>query len=171
MPRNTELIAVAQASDFEFIANNPGDWMFHCHMVHHMMNHMVKQVGPRIRQDDDVDRYLANLDVAAAVPMTHDEPGFDVPGYPQEMKGMAMSEEFMQAIWSRREFKGMRATAAMSLMGLMTALRVLPDDLYHRVMETDEPIAKGSIFAEIVNRFGNPADYQKAPMHMMHGKP
>ena len=33
----------------EFIAFNPGDWMLHSHMVHHMMNHMVKQVGPRIR--------------------------------------------------------------------------------------------------------------------------
>ncbi len=169
VPRNTELIAVAQASDFEFIANNPGDWMFHCHMTHHMMNHMVKDVGPHIRQTDNVDQYLANLDSRPAVRMTHDDPGFAVPGYPQGMKGMDMSDEFMKAIWSRREFMGMRATAAMSLMGLMTTMRVLPEDLYHRVMKTDETIEKGSIFAEIVNRFGNPADYKKAPMHMMHG--
>jgi len=169
VPRNTELIAVAQASDFEFIANNPGDWMFHCHMTHHMMNHMVKHVGPRIRQNEHVDRYLANLESRPSVQMSHDDPGFATPGYPQGMKGMEMSEEFMTRIWSRREFMGMRATAAMSLMGLMTAMRVLPEDLYHRVMETDEDISKGAIFEEIVNRFGNPADYQKAPMHMMHG--
>ena len=79
-----------------------------------------------------------------------------------------MSPEFMQMIWSRREFKGMRATVAMSLMGLMTALRVLPEDLYHRVMETDEDIPKGAIFEEIVRRHGNPATYEKAPMHMVH---
>jgi hypothetical protein len=24
----------------EFIANNPGDWAFHCHMSHHVMNQM-----------------------------------------------------------------------------------------------------------------------------------
>jgi hypothetical protein len=40
---------IAQARVFEFVANNPGDWLMHCHMVHHMMNHMVKQVGPRVR--------------------------------------------------------------------------------------------------------------------------
>ncbi len=169
VPRNTELIAVAQASDFEFIANNPGDWMFHCHMTHHMMNHMVSHVGPRIRQTENVDAYLTNLDARPSVQMTHDDPGFAVPGYPQGMKGMSMSEDFMKAIWSRREFMGMRATSAMSLMGLMTVMRVLPEDLYHRVMETDETIEKGAIFQEIVNRFGNPADYQKAPMHRMHG--
>lgn len=27
VPRNTELIGIAQATDFEFIANNPDDWM------------------------------------------------------------------------------------------------------------------------------------------------
>lgn len=85
------------------------------------------------------------------------------------MKGMSMSEDFMKAIWSRREFMGMRATAPMSLMGLMTVLRVLPDDLYHKVMESGEMIDKGSIFQEIVNRFGTPADYKPAPMQMMPG--
>lgn len=168
VPRNTELIAVAQASDFEFVANNPGDWMFHCHMTHHMMNHMVKHVGPRIRPDHSVDEYLANLESRPATPLVNPDPGFAVPGYPQGMKGMSMSSEFMKAIWSRREFQGMRATVAMSLMGLMTALRVLPEDLYHRVMETDEEIPKGAIFEEIVERFGNPAAYQKAPMHGGH---
>jgi len=49
VPRNTSLVGVAQATNFEFIANNPGDWIFHCHMVHHMMNHIVKHVGPRMR--------------------------------------------------------------------------------------------------------------------------
>jgi FtsP/CotA-like multicopper oxidase with cupredoxin domain len=169
VPRNTELVAVAQASNFEFIANNPGDWMFHCHMTHHMMNHMVNHVGPKIRSDDSVDQYLTNLDSRPGISFGHEEPGFAVPGYPQGMKHGSMSPEFMKAVWSRREFMGMRSTVAMSLMGLMTCLRVLPEDLYHRVMETNEEIPKGSIFEEIVRRFGTPADYEKAPMKMMHG--
>jgi hypothetical protein len=37
---------VAQARDVEFIANNPGDWHFHCHLPHHMMNQMASMVGP-----------------------------------------------------------------------------------------------------------------------------
>lgn len=46
MPGNNVLVGVAQARDVEFIANNPGDWMIHCHMFHHMMNHMVSMAGP-----------------------------------------------------------------------------------------------------------------------------
>lgn len=45
-PANTVLVGVAQARDIEFEANNPGDWMFHCHMPHHMMNQMASMVGP-----------------------------------------------------------------------------------------------------------------------------
>ena len=45
-PMNTVLVGVAQARDIEFVANNPGDWMLHCHMFHHMMNHMTSMVGP-----------------------------------------------------------------------------------------------------------------------------
>ena len=30
----------------EFIANNVGDWIFHCHIPHHMMNHMTSMTGP-----------------------------------------------------------------------------------------------------------------------------
>lgn len=37
---NTVLVAVGQTRDIEFEANNPGDWIFHCHMLHHMMNQM-----------------------------------------------------------------------------------------------------------------------------------
>lgn len=45
-PMNTVLVGVAQSRDIEFVANNPGDWMLHCHMFHHMMNHMTSMVGP-----------------------------------------------------------------------------------------------------------------------------
>jgi hypothetical protein len=45
-PTNTVLVGVAQAKDIEFDAVYPGDWMFHCHLPHHMMNQMVSMVGP-----------------------------------------------------------------------------------------------------------------------------
>jgi manganese oxidase len=35
----TELVAVGQTRDIEFVAP-PGDWAFHCHMAHHTMNPM-----------------------------------------------------------------------------------------------------------------------------------
>jgi hypothetical protein len=48
-PGNTVLVGVAQARDFEFVANNPGEWMIHCHLPHHMMNQMSSTVGPMTR--------------------------------------------------------------------------------------------------------------------------
>ena len=49
-PGNTVLVGVAQARDVEFVANNPGDWMLHCHLPHHMMNQMSSNVGPISRR-------------------------------------------------------------------------------------------------------------------------
>jgi manganese oxidase len=49
-PNNTVLVGVAQARAVEFVANNPGNWMLHCHMPHHMMNQMASTVGPMTRQ-------------------------------------------------------------------------------------------------------------------------
>jgi len=46
IPENTVLVGVAQARDIEFVANNAGDWHFHCHLPHHMMNQMASMVGP-----------------------------------------------------------------------------------------------------------------------------
>ena len=48
-PGNTVLVGVAQARDIEFVADNPGDWMLHCHLPHHMMNSMANQAGPMTR--------------------------------------------------------------------------------------------------------------------------
>ena len=48
-PGNTVLVGVAQARDVEFVANNPGDWMIHCHLPHHMMNQMSSNVGKMTR--------------------------------------------------------------------------------------------------------------------------
>jgi hypothetical protein len=46
---NTTLVGVAQARDIEFVADRTGDWMFHCHLPHHMMNQMSSNVGPMTR--------------------------------------------------------------------------------------------------------------------------
>ncbi len=128
---------------------------------------LVVKHGERIRQNVSVDQYLADINSRPPVDATRNDPGFTTPGYPQEMKSMSMSDGMMKKVWDRREVQGMRATWPMSIMGLMTALRVLPEDLYHKVMETDEPVEKGSVFDEIVRRFGNPDAYEPAKMHTM----
>ncbi len=48
-PGNTVLVGVAQSRGVEFVANNPGDWMVHCHLPHHMMNQMSSNVGKMTR--------------------------------------------------------------------------------------------------------------------------
>ena len=37
---NTVLVPVGSARVIEFVADAPGDWAFHCHMTHHVMNQM-----------------------------------------------------------------------------------------------------------------------------------
>lgn len=39
-PETTVLVPVGTTRDIEFVANMPGDWAFHCHMTHHVMNQM-----------------------------------------------------------------------------------------------------------------------------------
>lgn len=40
LPETTVLVPTGAVKVIEFLANNPGDWIFHCHMTHHTMNQM-----------------------------------------------------------------------------------------------------------------------------------
>jgi FtsP/CotA-like multicopper oxidase with cupredoxin domain len=42
--KDTVLIGPAERYDLEFVGDNPGVWMFHCHMEHHMANGMMTLV-------------------------------------------------------------------------------------------------------------------------------
>jgi len=48
---NTVLVPVGSTRTVEFIADNPGDWPFHCHMTHHVMNQMGHNVPNLIGVD------------------------------------------------------------------------------------------------------------------------
>ena len=50
-PEVTTDIAVGQMRAIEFIADNPGDWAFHCHKSHHTMNAMGHSVPTMIGVD------------------------------------------------------------------------------------------------------------------------
>ncbi len=152
IPRNTELIGVAQSASFEFIAFNPGDWLLHCHMIHHVMNHMVRQVGPRIREGVSVDRYMDDRTSRPPVKFPHTDPGFSVPGYPQMMQGTMASPEDKKRFENRRETRGMRKNWHMGVKGLMTVIRVLPEDLYDLVINSDQTVQPGEVLDEIKRR-------------------
>jgi FtsP/CotA-like multicopper oxidase with cupredoxin domain len=50
-PEVTTDIAVGQMRAIEFVADNPGDWAFHCHKSHHTMNAMGHAVPTMIGVD------------------------------------------------------------------------------------------------------------------------
>jgi hypothetical protein len=45
IPEVTHVVGVGQTRDFEFVADNPGDWALHCHMSHHTMNAMGHRIA------------------------------------------------------------------------------------------------------------------------------
>jgi hypothetical protein len=71
-PGNTALVGVAQSRDFEFVANNPGAWMLHCHLPHHMMNQMSSNVGPMSRMGRGMP---AGVDMNNGMGMLNGTPG------------------------------------------------------------------------------------------------
>ena len=72
LPGNTVLVGVAQSRDIEFVAYNPGDWMIHCHLPHHMMNQMSSNVGPMSRVGMGMP---AGVDMNTGMGMLGGEPG------------------------------------------------------------------------------------------------
>jgi hypothetical protein len=177
IPTNNVLVGVGQSRDVEFIANNPGDWMIHCHIPHHMMNHMASMVGPmagiggagKNGQHGDgampemAGRELASGELGAALepslgPLISNERAvmngmrpsampdkFKVPGYPQDMMDMhgMMPPDQMRKVQAPLT-RGMRSNWPMAVMAMMTVLRVLPDELYDKVISGKGEIEPGA---------------------------
>src|SRR5688572_32152885 len=51
-PETSADIPVGAIRAIEFIADNPGDWAFHCHKSHHVMNAMGHNVPTMIRSEE-----------------------------------------------------------------------------------------------------------------------
>ena len=86
IPSNNVLVGVAQAREIEFIANNPGDWVLHCHMFHHMMNHMAVMVGPM--GGDSRGGMKAGMNGQAGMGMTQGGPALSRENGPSLGRGM-----------------------------------------------------------------------------------
>ena len=187
-PGNTVLVGVAQSRDVEFVANNPGDWMLHCHLPHHMMNQMSSMVGPMSRRNGmraglDMERGMGMLRQGSATseengpslgrglgagstaeqtisnsPLKAGNPihrqkmpdmqrqgmqmgkpdvskdANSVPGFPQDafMEGPMMA---MDQMVDKPENFGLRPGWSGFMAGMMTFVRVLPQDKYDQIME------------------------------------
>ena len=200
-PGNTVLVGVAQSRDVEFVANNPGDWMLHCHLPHHMMNQMSSNIGPltrgrRMPMGVSMENGMGMLDGTPGVPLgddygaslgrglgvgsTSDQPTSNgplstekakqamagmqseaMPGMPGmehgEMQGMQHGEQeipenanqipgfpqdaFMEGpmmamdkMVDKPENYGLRPGWSGFMMGMMSFVRVLPPDMYDKIM-------------------------------------
>jgi manganese oxidase len=188
MPSNNVLMAVAQAREIEFIANNPGDWVLHCHMFHHMMNHMAVMVGPMAMQMGGMP---AGSNAQAGMGMTQGGPalskengasigrgmgentsneravmtgmkdmkgmagmmdmprmdmsGKSVPGYPADMMDMPTpytAAEIKKL--NKPETRGMRRDWFHGIEALHTVVRVLPSDLYDKIVSGKGDVPPGA---------------------------
>jgi manganese oxidase len=155
-PANTVLIGVAQARDIEFVANNPGDWMLHCHLPHHMMNSMMDLLSDRRFVTGALTTKQAEeqmqLMMAQGAPMgAHGQHGgeakvvpnaIQVPGFPED----AFMEMPMDAAVSKPETYGLPPNWTAGMQGMMSLIRVLPpekyDDIIARVRNrrTEQPL-------------------------------
>jgi len=61
-PEVSVLVPVGSTRTIEFVADNPGDWAFHCHMTHHVMNQMGHGIPNLIGVDPSLfDEKLAEI--------------------------------------------------------------------------------------------------------------
>jgi manganese oxidase len=137
-PTNTVLVGVAQAKVVEFEAKYPGAWMIHCHLPHHMMNSMMDLLRDRpIQTADTTDaRALSQMETLAHsinVEHVHHSPiaenANSVPGFPQD----AFMEMGMDAAVAKPETHGLPPNWSAGMMGMMTMVRVLPDNEYDQI--------------------------------------
>ncbi|GAA3768810.1 hypothetical protein GCM10022270_32230 [Terriglobus aquaticus] len=163
-PGNTVLVGVAQARDVEFLANNPGDWMLHCHLPHHMMNQMNSSTSRAFSGDTLTSNGMISAGANGAG-MKHGnatEQGAmagmmmsgmnrleiapnanEVHGFPQDafMEGPLMN---MDAMVDKPENFGLPPGWSENMQGMMTFVRVLPAEQYDEVMRRVAAHADGA---------------------------
>jgi FtsP/CotA-like multicopper oxidase with cupredoxin domain len=129
VPGNTAIVGVAQARDVEFVANNPGEWMFHCHLPHHMMNQMVSVVGPMTRGPKTKSNGIEGMDMSGNIAPDANH----VPGFPQDayMEGPMMA---MDEMVKKPENDGLPDGWSGFMQGMMTLIRVLPPEQFDKIM-------------------------------------
>ena len=56
------LVTVGSPRTIEFVADNPGDWAFHCHMTHHVMTQMGHGIPNLVGVDPSIfDEHLERV--------------------------------------------------------------------------------------------------------------
>jgi FtsP/CotA-like multicopper oxidase with cupredoxin domain len=149
-PMNTVLVGVAQARVIEFDAKYPGSWMVHCHLPHHMMNNMMdllrdRQITTADQTDPKALSQMQTLANTVGFEHMHHSPIADnadsVKGFPQD----AFMEMGMDQVVEKPETFGLLGNWSAEMMGMMTLIRVLPDDQYNEFLRRkNSPALEGT---------------------------
>ena len=101
-PETTVIVPVGTTRDIEFIADAPGDWAFHCHMTHHVMNQMGHNIPNLIGMNPgDLDKKVGSL-----LPgyMTMGENGMGDHGEHVEMGHMSVPKNSIPMVGAKGPF-------------------------------------------------------------------
>ncbi len=143
-PEVTTDIAVGQMRAIEFVANEPGDWAFHCHKSHHTMNAMGHDIPTLLGvNQNDLMKKIGNL-VPDYMPMG--KTGMSEMTEMAEMMGMPLPENTLPMMTGKAQF------GAVEMGGMFTTVKVregiarndFKDPGYYK-----HP--KGTIAREVVN--------------------
>jgi len=113
-PETTVLMAVGTTRDIEFVASYEGDWAFHCHMTHHVMN----QMGHGLPNMVGTNSQVIDHEVSALIP------GFMAMGS-SGMGGMEEHAEHMPTPANAIAMKGAKGPHGyIGMGGMFTILKV-----------------------------------------------
>jgi FtsP/CotA-like multicopper oxidase with cupredoxin domain len=143
-PEVTTDIAVGQMRAIEFVANEPGDWAFHCHKSHHTMNAMGHDVPTLLGvKQGDLMKKISNL-VPEYMPMG--ETGMSEMTEMSEMMDMPLPENTLPMMSGKGQF------GAIEMGGMFTTVKVregLARNDYKDPGTYKHP--KGTVAREVVN--------------------
>ncbi len=115
-PEVTTDVAVGQMRAVEFIANEPGDWAFHCHKSHHTMNAMGHDVPTLLGvKQNDLMKKIGNL-VPSYMPMG--ETGMSEMTDMAEMMEMPLPDNTLPMMAGKDQF------GAIEMGGMFTTVKV-----------------------------------------------
>ena len=115
-PEVTTDVAVGQMRAVEFIANEPGDWAFHCHKSHHTMNAMGHDVPTLLGvKQNDLMKKIGNL-VPDYMPMG--ETGMSEMTDMAEMMDMPLPDNTLPMMAGKDQF------GAVEMGGMFTTVKV-----------------------------------------------
>ena len=117
--------------------------MVHCHLPHHMMNSMMdllrdRQITTAAQTDSQALSQMMTLAKDVGFEHVHHSPiagdAESVKGFPQD----AFMEMGMDSVVSKPETHGLPANWSAEMMGMMTLIRVLPDDQYDEIVQLQQ---------------------------------